>query len=796
MSKSIRRSLMILIAGITVASSLFTMSPAAAVSNQGPDPADFMESNRYGNSFPGVGRTVDYMVATSASNPILQTTLRVYLPTPTGQIVIHNPHICYNTFRVGGRNYDALDDGVINSSGHAVVFALVGGPQFQWGDFDGSGTCDSKTVALNLSGNSLDPNTGMYTYSILVSANPATDKYMNTFWLTGPAGSVITQDSAQPTSSFGMNQTSPLQGNNPSNTQFPPNPYINYSTWNMKFAPDCTMVTPTATKRIEIFDDDNRNNWAVQPRPFLVKLQEMPRSGGSWVDVPPNPGSPSFPDGFGGSANAGGGFLEVYTTASSKRIWLDYTFKRDMIYQWILDSVYVDNTLQFKLPYDGIYFLRECATNNYNLTPSINASITSGGSSVTGSIAEPGDSVTFTYAVNNTGSTPSGPVTCNIYANNHAGYFAVPSPAESTGSAPPGAPSCPATFPAGNTTLSPTETVNNLPANTTVCRSLYVNPSTPGGGPLGTEVCIVVASKPYIRAYGGDIMAGNAPPTTTNCTPWDAMIVGWNRRTAGGWSGAASQYGIYAYNVITDFATSLNSAAAGSPSGLAFANTTIDPPNGSFGGSFGPLPCMPDFYAALPNGATDLPANPNVGTLPSGTYKSAPASALTLAGGSLPANKRITIYVLGDVFINSDISYNDAGGWSVATIPQFRLIVSGNIYIGNTVARLDGQYVAQRNSPTTGNLRTCATGAFLIPLDGTLYANCNLKLTINGSIVGKQILPLRTFGTLSQSTAGETGAGGAAAEVINYTPALWLVQPNGQAGSADYDSIISLPPVL
>src|SRR5437868_6931321 len=72
-----------------------------AAPNLGPDPADFTESNRYGNSYSGSGRAVDYAVATSAYNTILTTTLNIYMPTSSGTITVNNVNICYATFQHG-----------------------------------------------------------------------------------------------------------------------------------------------------------------------------------------------------------------------------------------------------------------------------------------------------------------------------------------------------------------------------------------------------------------------------------------------------------------------------------------------------------------------------------------------------------------------------------------------------------------------------------------------------------------------------------------------------------------------
>jgi hypothetical protein len=123
---------------------------------------------------------------------------------------------------------------------------------------------------------------------------------------------------------------------------------------------------------------------------------------------------------------------------------------------------------------------------------------------------------------------------------------------------------------------------------------------------------------------------------------------------------------------------------------------------------------------------------------------------------------------------------------------MFRLIVRGNIYVSRNVTQLDGLYVAQDNG-----FYTCANDTASPPLDGTLYAACQAKLTVNGAVVARQIFLLRTRGSLSQSSANETGSGGQAAEVFNYSPALWVNQPvQSTEPTADYDAIISLPPIL
>jgi len=171
---------------------------AHAILNEGPNQDDFGASTRYGDSYPGVDRTVDYTVATSATVTILTNTLNIYLPTSNGTIVVHDPNICYGTWRNGGRNYDQIDDGVGANWGYATDFTINGVTQS--GYFDNAATCDNPVLTFNVSGASLDLNTNMYKYTMNVTANPAGDRYMNTYWITVPVGSYVSQDSSQPTS--------------------------------------------------------------------------------------------------------------------------------------------------------------------------------------------------------------------------------------------------------------------------------------------------------------------------------------------------------------------------------------------------------------------------------------------------------------------------------------------------------------------------------------------------------------------------------------------------------------------
>ncbi len=433
-------------------------------------------------------------------------------------------------------------------------------------------------------------------------------------------------------------------------------------------------------------------------------------------------------------------------------------------------------------------------TLNYNVDPSIVTEVNGDSSTAA---AEVGDSVRFIYQATNMGTDPSPSVSCTIYANVHSGYFAAP-PTPTSGNNPGGyAPpptSCPKVFNPGLGQIA-TETITITTANQTICRSLFVSPSGPTVGSRGKEVCIPITNKPYARVFGGDVSAGNDLAVSGSCAPnSNASVVGWSKRATGNFAGAGAQYGVYALSAIQDFASALGSPAganAQAPEGLSFANTSTNLAAGAYGGGFGIVPCIPDYYATKP--ATTQPLPPSFNSMVTDSY--AASGTTTITGGIVDKNERIALFVDGDLFISGNITYA-AGTWTLAEMPLLRIIVRGNVYVGRTVTQLDGLFVAQKMNDTTGNFYTCATGASALPLNGALYNTCNTKLTINGAVIANRLHLLRTVGSLSQSTPGESAATNNASEVFNYDPAHWLRQPLEDVPTPGYDAIISLPPIL
>lgn len=325
------------------------------------------------------------------------------------------------------------------------------------------------------------------------------------------------------------------------------------------------------------------------------------------------------------------------------------------------------------------------------------------------------------------------------------------------------------------------------------------------------QSCFEVVAKPYIKVAGGDIAAAR-------CDGGGAIIAGWNKLSddgnagSAGNQGAGAQYAAYAQGVIRSFASGqyvAREAGYGySPVNLSFANDSTNADAGNFGGNFGGTPCPSRYYdSSAVNAASDWPgiatAISNGGTR---VYKAnATATPLVIGAATIPANVNARLYVDGDVILGGDISANYAGAIDIAQIPNFTLIVKGNIYVQPNVRTLNGTFIAEGSSK--GQIYTCSTSANPIRSNNftnsrpvpaaTPYATCGNQLNFIGSVVAKKIHLQRTYGSMFKDVNQATGAQWSA-ETFKYNPLTWMLGSTGvTSGSEDqYDSITTLPPVL
>ncbi len=357
------------------------------------------------------------------------------------------------------------------------------------------------------------------------------------------------------------------------------------------------------------------------------------------------------------------------------------------------------------------------------------------------------------------------------------------------------------------------------------------------------------SSKPYIKAYGGDVMTGGWFSSGNNCST-DASsnyqdpsfaapgfttdtrnggILTYSKTSGTSSGGDSSQFAAFAIGEVDGrrvgdgFYSAGAQAARGSTSvkALTFANTGAYPFGGAAEGSVRQSNCIADYYSKKPSGATAISNLSQAIGLGSGDYSATAAAGSTFAltngtaSHTIPAGQRVTIYVNGDVYIDGNIVYDPAA--TVDNVPKFALIVKGSIYIDKSVTELDGMYVAEPAGATTaaitnddGIIWTCHPNS-TTTLAYTYPPNCNSTLVVNGALIGKQIDFLRVNGDISSASTAEDALGTVnscasgscnLSEVVNYSPALimggdfFTSTSTSTSGGLPIDSIISLPPVF
>jgi hypothetical protein len=356
-----------------------------------------------------------------------------------------------------------------------------------------------------------------------------------------------------------------------------------------------------------------------------------------------------------------------------------------------------------------------------------------------------------------------------------------------------------------------------------------------------------VSNYPYSRAYGNDVIAGtvfsNAPDNQCNTS---ASIIASVTPDSGALPlGSGSQFASLSLGQITYYASAfLRNAIPTASNGLSLANTT-----GGYGGQYNG-PCQPIYNYYLNRSSTAqkitvqntqtyaVSANPGTVKLAFGSTNADNYVSLTAQTNS---DTNITgehvIYVNGNVLINSNINYDssnasyDSTNGTVSGVPNLYVIASGNIYIGPNVTQLDGIYIAQSScdwssgSCQGGIINTCSDPSGVNNVSSNpsdafpasiLYSNCAQQLTVTGALIGHEVKLERTYASMRNSVGGENPFSGSSihscatgngqispaanqdcsAEIFDFNPINYLGNPNFGANGYNYDSIISLPPVL
>lgn len=326
------------------------------------------------------------------------------------------------------------------------------------------------------------------------------------------------------------------------------------------------------------------------------------------------------------------------------------------------------------------------------------------------------------------------------------------------------------------------------------------------GGYTCTEVAV---NRPYFKAYGGDVVAGSNFKVNDTCTATaGAGITSWNRNTRAAvgfygntqYGGAGTQLAAYATGLISGFASASNRTANPTPMvGLSFSNSS-DP-----GGNWATqnIGCMADYFNDRSVNAVVTPvASPTNLAGANGTFSG--TGPFTFTGGTIPGGgiRRYTLYVNGDLAITGNIQLANATYNGIDEIPSVRLIATGDIYIDPSVTEINAILVSQG-----GTIYTCsrfdndfappARDQITNPTFAPANARCRNKLTIYGALLADSIRFFRSNGSMRSSRRDEASGSGNIAEVIIYSPEVWLGMPsNIPPNEQPYDSFTGLPPIL
>ncbi len=332
--------------------------------------------------------------------------------------------------------------------------------------------------------------------------------------------------------------------------------------------------------------------------------------------------------------------------------------------------------------------------------------------------------------------------------------------------------------------------------------------------------CDTAHDRPYVSTYGGDTAAGIGgfyDSASGSCAANSGGLKAFTN-SSGPKSGSGAQLAALSNGDISGFASA--SMTAG-PLTLSFANTVNnagsaggDPNRKNLGGDFGQDSCMPNYFDStqFENGSAKKHTTSSSGLSLSSLADNqqtvaSPVTGRLILNGSSSYSRKHTLYVNGNVVINNNIIYAPWG--SIADIPNFTLVVRGNIYIRPNVTELDGTYIAQPTTPGNGNSGKIYTCVRNNGSPFTTISNidniCDNQLTVYGSLIAQQLRLLRTYKTLRNSLKKENYVNSKAAEKIIFSPEIYLSPPVFNTPGSSEDSIIStgiyeyittLPPIL
>lgn len=335
-----------------------------------------------------------------------------------------------------------------------------------------------------------------------------------------------------------------------------------------------------------------------------------------------------------------------------------------------------------------------------------------------------------------------------------------------------------------------------------ICIVASVSPAsnTNSGYIDSPRICDTVVDMPVFRAFNGSVAAGQCTAGSTT----NGNLAGWYKNTGGApasYRGAATNLATLSSSNTIGFASARGESGSYGSNVLSFAKNNDNTKNSDtnsplLGTLFTATPCLKD--ATKPSKVITLASGTvNLSSQVSNDNYYINGNSSIIAGTNF--DKRASIFIDGDLYIKSNISYKTVGWLSPDNIPKLVIRVSGNIYIDSAVNQLDGVYIAKPNGANGGSIYTCAksSGAVLVRFpDNELYNGCQNPLTVYGVFIANKVNLLRTYGSLRNADTMNN-----AAERFYLSPELYMngtdLYSNGSSTNiSPYDAIYNLPPIL
>jgi hypothetical protein len=346
-----------------------TSQPASALGSTGPDPADFRKS-----SDNKVQRRVVFQVDNTSFVGAQSTQILTYFSSQ-GTRSQPNKIVVYSAGLTDPGTYDQVYSGdAINNSEIVTKYSLASA---SGGTLSGVTVCNAQkdrvscTFLFWMSGASIDIGTQTYIVQLQAllipipkrrgATNPPT--FQNGFYVTAEDSNAVASnkaivgfDSSQDSTKFAM--TEQLNDND-------------YTDWNLRFGADCSVLPsvggkPGGKDATFIWYDPDNGTPRVQPKKMTFEIFDDGLIGTNRV--------PKLVRLFGLNGNSGDNDStatisgKTVTPGSGSKTTGSIKFHAESAHKYRVKfyNVWSNNTLQFQIPFNSVYYLK----NNCNLLPS------------------------------------------------------------------------------------------------------------------------------------------------------------------------------------------------------------------------------------------------------------------------------------------------------------------------------------------------------------------------------------------------------------------------------------------